>query len=105
MAKTNHRQNKDREERIEMEIIVDAYGPEEQAMGWYYYLDSIGLLQRRRQAHWNHNGNILLVVGATFPKELNEIRTMIIYASGGDDFAEAAREAAVALRNEINQYR
>jgi hypothetical protein len=28
-----------REERILMEIIVDAYGPEEQAMGWYYYLD------------------------------------------------------------------
>jgi hypothetical protein len=27
-----------REHRIEMEIIVDAYGPEEQAMGWYYYL-------------------------------------------------------------------
>lgn len=22
-----------------MEIIVDAYGPEEQALGWYYYLD------------------------------------------------------------------
>lgn len=21
-----------------MEIIVDAYGPEEQGMGWYYYL-------------------------------------------------------------------
>ena len=28
-----------REERIIMEIIVDAYGPEEQAMGWYYYLE------------------------------------------------------------------
>lgn len=28
-----------REERIVMEIIVDAYGPEEQAMGWYYYLE------------------------------------------------------------------
>ena len=28
-----------REERIHMEIIVDAYGPEEQAMGWYNYLD------------------------------------------------------------------
>jgi hypothetical protein len=27
-----------RENRIVMEIIVDAYGPEEQAMGWYYYL-------------------------------------------------------------------
>jgi len=39
MAKTKSKQNKDREERIEMEIIVDAYGPEEQAMGWYYYLE------------------------------------------------------------------
>ncbi len=28
-----------REERISMEIVVDANGPEEQAMGWYYYLD------------------------------------------------------------------
>lgn len=30
--------DEDREERITMEIVVDAYGPEEQAMGWYYYL-------------------------------------------------------------------
>ncbi|PSB01625.1 calcium-binding protein [Merismopedia glauca] len=29
----------DREQRIDLEIIVDAYVPEEQAMGWYYYLD------------------------------------------------------------------
>ncbi len=29
----------EREERIRMEIVVDAYGPEEQAMGWYYYLE------------------------------------------------------------------
>jgi hypothetical protein len=28
-----------REERIMMEAIVDAYGAEEQAMGWYYYLE------------------------------------------------------------------
>ena len=28
-----------REERITMEIVVDAYSPEEQAMGWYYYLE------------------------------------------------------------------
>ena len=27
-----------REERILMEVVVDANGPEEQAMGWYYYL-------------------------------------------------------------------
>ena len=33
------KQDEDREERIAMEIIVDAYGPEEQAMGWYYYLE------------------------------------------------------------------
>lgn len=33
------RRNRDRESRIHEEIIVDAYGPEEQAMGWYYYLE------------------------------------------------------------------
>jgi len=27
-----------REHRIEMEIVVDAYGEEERAMGWYTYL-------------------------------------------------------------------
>ena len=27
------------EERILMEIVVDAYGSVERAMGWYYYLD------------------------------------------------------------------
>jgi hypothetical protein len=34
----NLEQDAEREERITMEIVVDAYGPEEQAMGWYYYL-------------------------------------------------------------------
>ncbi len=29
----------EREQRIDMEVVVDAYGPEERAMGWYYYLD------------------------------------------------------------------
>jgi hypothetical protein len=28
-----------REERIDMEVVVDAYGEEERAMGWYNYLD------------------------------------------------------------------
>lgn len=31
--------DEEREERIHNEVIVDAYGPEEQAMGWYYYLE------------------------------------------------------------------
>ncbi len=86
-----------------------------------------------------------LVVGATSPDELKEIRAMvgdmpilipgigaqkgdlassvkngvnsagrraiinssrnIIFASSGDDFAAAARAAALKLRNEINSYR
>ncbi|MFC4346173.1 calcium-binding protein, partial [Cupriavidus numazuensis] len=29
----------DREERITMEIVVDAYGSEERSMAWYYYLE------------------------------------------------------------------
>jgi hypothetical protein len=32
--------DKAREERIEMEIVVDAYGPEERAMGWHCYLEN-----------------------------------------------------------------
>ncbi len=34
------RKNRIREERIHNEIIVDAYGPGEQALGWYYYLEN-----------------------------------------------------------------
>lgn len=37
MART--KKNHTREERIENEIVVDAYGSEERAMGWYYYLE------------------------------------------------------------------
>jgi len=32
--------NRIREERIHNEIIVAAYGPEEQDLGWYYYLEN-----------------------------------------------------------------
>ena len=38
MAKKPDKNNV-REDRIAFEAIVDANGPEEQAMGWYYYLD------------------------------------------------------------------
>jgi orotidine-5'-phosphate decarboxylase len=94
---------------------------------------------------WNYNSNILLVVGATYPEELGEIRAIckdmpflvpgvgaqggdvekvlnngttadgngliinssrgIIYASNGDDFAAASREATMKLRDTINSYR
>jgi Calcium binding len=33
------KENKIRERRIEMEVVVDAYNAEERAMGWYYYLE------------------------------------------------------------------
>lgn len=34
------KQDPEREDRITMEIVVDAYGPEEQALGWYCYLQN-----------------------------------------------------------------
>ncbi len=94
---------------------------------------------------WNRRGNVGLVVGATYPDELEAIRRQhpdipflvpgvgaqggdvartiragldargrglvinssrqILYASSGKDFAEAARDAASALRDEINKHR
>jgi orotidine-5'-phosphate decarboxylase len=101
----------------------------------------------QRVAHdWNAHGNCALVVGATYPQQLAEVRRAVgdavpllvpgvgaqggdvaavvyngrnstntgliistsravLYASGGDDFANAARNAASALREEINRYR
>jgi hypothetical protein len=35
MKRTN--ENKEREDRIADEIVVDAYNEEERAMSWYYY--------------------------------------------------------------------
>ena len=94
---------------------------------------------------WNRNGNCALVVGATWPQQLREVRAIvgdmpllipgigaqggdvaavvengrtaegtglvvsssraILYASNGDDYAEAARVAAIALRDDINRHR
>jgi orotidine-5'-phosphate decarboxylase len=91
---------------------------------------------------WNTNGNCLLVVGATYPNELAEIRGLvgndmwflvpgvgaqggdiqatvkaggdkviissgraILYASNGEDFADAAARVAQSTRDEINQFR
>jgi orotidine-5'-phosphate decarboxylase len=95
---------------------------------------------------WNEHGNCALVVGATWPEQLREVRAIvgdhvpflvpgvgaqggdvravvsnarnrdgdglvisssraILYASSGDDYAEAAANAARALRDEINLYR
>ena len=39
MPRTRIEENKEREKRIDMEIVVDAYDEVERAMGWYYYLE------------------------------------------------------------------
>jgi orotidine-5'-phosphate decarboxylase len=97
---------------------------------------------RRTRDHWNANDNAGLVVGATYPAVLAEVRELcptlpllvpgvgaqggalaaaaraavdaqgeraiinasrgILYAGDGDDFADAARQAALRLRDEIN---
>jgi len=94
---------------------------------------------------WNTNGNLMLVVGATYPRELREIRAIVgdmpllvpgigaqggdiaavlangatadgtglvisssravLYASGGEDYAAAARTAARKTRDDINACR
>jgi hypothetical protein len=36
---TQQPEDEEREERVSMEIIMDAYDAEEQVMGWYYYLE------------------------------------------------------------------
>jgi hypothetical protein len=39
MAKSKPKRDEEREDRITMEIVVDAYDAGERAMGWYYYLE------------------------------------------------------------------
>jgi hypothetical protein len=40
MARTKPKHDPEREQRIEMEIVVDAYDETERAMSWYYYLEN-----------------------------------------------------------------
>jgi hypothetical protein len=41
MAKAKRKHDPEREQRITMEIVVDAYDAQERAMGWYYYLQDL----------------------------------------------------------------
>jgi len=58
-----------REERIDMEVVVDAYGEEERAMGWYNYLDDklafpfrVRCITERRSSPLQ-NGEVVEVTG------------------------------------------
>ena len=110
----------------------------ELASGGPFYLE----VARRAQTGWNTNGNVGLVVGATYPDELRAVRELcpelpilvpgigaqggdprlavraavdrqgeraiisasrsVLFASEGDDFADAARRETLRLRDEIN---
>lgn len=103
------------------------------------------VVARQVATKWNENGNCAVVVGATYPKELAEVRQIvgdmpilipgigaqggdveatvtagkdsrkqgmiinsargIIFASKGQDFAQAARRETEKLHAMINQYR
>jgi len=100
------------------------------------------IIAEKAARDWNTNGNVLLVVGATYPDELLHIRAIVgdmpilvpgvgaqggdvaavvrngvttagtglvisssravLYASGGEDYAAAARFVAQQLRDDIN---
>jgi orotidine-5'-phosphate decarboxylase len=107
-------------------------------------------IARLAQGDWNRNGQLALVVGATFPAELERVRELaptlpllipgigaqggdaaatvraawradasgrtvapvivsssraVLYAGRGNDFADAARNAALATRAELNAAR
>jgi orotidine-5'-phosphate decarboxylase len=99
----------------------------------------------RAATEWNAHGNVMLVVGATYPEQLRRVREVVgqmellvpgvgsqggdvaavvaaginearrglvintsrtvLYASKGRDFADAARCATIALREQINELR
>ena len=103
------------------------------------------IVARRVSEGWNGNNNCAVVVGATYPDELAEVRRIVgdmpilipgigaqggdlrrtveagrdargrgmiinssravIYASEGEDFAEAARQEVIRLNREIDSYR
>ena len=100
---------------------------------------------RKVANEWNSHGNCLLVVGATWPEQMRQVRQIVgdmpllvpgvgaqggdvqamvtagktadgtglivsssravLYASSGDDYADAARRVALAARDDINRYR
>jgi len=106
-------------------------------------------IARMAQGPWNKTGQLALVVGATFPAEIERVRALaptlpllipgigaqggdaaatvkagwraqsgvtvapiivsssraVLYAGSGDDFADKARQAAMAARDELNRAR
>ncbi|SRR5581483_7647466 len=99
----------EREERITMEIVVDCYGPEEQAMGWYYYLqDHLGFPFRarctvRRTTSPLRVGDEVEIVGMA-PEEECEHEMFVLTRWDGDTLAiPLAQVEGVAVDDETRQ--
>ncbi len=83
-----------REERIDMEIVVDAYNEEERAMGWYCYLQDN--LEFPFKAQWARGGKSKLkqvdVVRMSSSDEcLHDMFVEVRYQEGTVDDIFAAR--------------
>ncbi|MBD2072170.1 calcium-binding protein [Leptolyngbya sp. FACHB-671] len=87
----------EREHRIEMEIVVDAYSSEEQAMGWYCYLeDALGF---PFEAKWLTGGHQspsqsekVSVVGMASEEECStEMYVEVLYQDGESEDTFTAR--------------
>ncbi|MEB3294993.1 MAG: calcium-binding protein [Synechococcales bacterium] len=83
---TRTKKDEAREERIVMEAIVDAYGAEEQAMGWYYYLDDritfpfeAQCIAERRTSMLQLNDKITVLSMADEDECLHEMQVLIHY--------------------------
>ena len=87
MSKT--KKDNDREDRIIMEIVVDAYGPEERAIGWYYYLENTlqfpftAKCKSRRQISPLKVGNTVEVTGMADVEECEREMFVEIYWDNG----------------------
>ncbi|WP_019499249.1 calcium-binding protein [Pseudanabaena sp. PCC 6802] len=97
-----------REERIAMEIVVDAYGEEERAMGWYYYLDDKlsfpfkALLIEKSRTSAQKKGTEVVVVGMSPEEEcLHEMFVEVEY--DGDIFSMRLKEIEAPAADEDTQ--
>jgi hypothetical protein len=103
--------DEDREQRIEMEIVVDAYSPEEQAMGWYCYLEEN--LDFPFEAKWLTQGHLspeqsepVRVVGMAPEEECSqEIYVEVLYQDGEaeDTFTARLYDIEAQAANEQTQ--
>ncbi len=83
-----------REERIDMEVVVDAYNEEERAMGWYYYLeDRIDFPFKAKWVSRNQqNGREVIAIEMSPEDEcLNDMFVEVLYREGEIEDVFSAR--------------